>query len=89
MADASFSAEAGALSSWWGWFSAPIAALFGAGVAWGATRATQRDHGRRLDAIEEDLPGQLRLIDDKMDRNHREIMRMIVSLATGFKSDED
>ena len=84
MADV-FSAETGALPTWWNWVVGPFLSLFVAGSAWGVARSTQKDHARRLDQLEKDVPKGIQTIAEKMDDNHREVMRMIVNLASGRK----
>lgn len=65
----------------WDWAWPALSSLFGAGAMWGATRATAADHGRRLERLEESVPAAMSTIAEKIDDNHREVMRMIVSLA--------
>ncbi len=80
MAD-TFPADTAAVPSWWAWVAGPVMSLVGVGAAWGATRATQRDHGRRLDTLEQDQGEGFKELADKIDNNHREVMRHIVNLA--------
>ena len=58
-----------------------LSSAFGAGVVWGASRASVLDHDRRLTRLEDSVPEAMKSIADKIDDNHREAMRMIVSLA--------
>jgi hypothetical protein len=73
------------LSGIWEWGWAALSSLFGAGVMWGATRTTAADHGRRIARLEERVPAAMTEIGEKIDENHREVMRMIVSLAAHKK----
>ena len=70
-----------ALSWLWDWGWPALSSLFGAGAMWGATRATAADHGRRISRLEESVPAAMTNIGEKIDDNHREVMRMIVNLA--------
>jgi hypothetical protein len=65
----------------WDWIWPALSSAFGAGAMWGITRATAVDHDRRLNRLEETVPAALQAIGDKIDDNHRETMRMIVTLA--------
>ncbi|MDE2471137.1 MAG: hypothetical protein KGL35_20940 [Bradyrhizobium sp.] len=52
-----------------------------AGGARSRAEAAAAEHDRRLGALEKAMPDGLKLLGDKMDANHREVVRMIVDLA--------
>lgn len=60
-----------------------ISAIFGAGLGWGATRTTVNDHARRLNKLEEDGPAHIAGLEGKIDRNHAQLVGLIVDLARG------
>ena len=65
----------------WSWVWPALSSAFGAGAVWGVTRSTAADHDRRLTRLEDSVPAVLQSIGEKIDENHREVMRMIVNLA--------
>jgi hypothetical protein len=62
------------LKSWGG----ALAGLFAAGVAWGDSRRSITEHTREIASLGE---GQKRL-EEKLDRNHNELVKLIVGLAS-------
>jgi hypothetical protein len=51
------------------------------GFVWG-TRSKLADHDRRIELMENDYARDLRRLEAKLDGNHLEMTRMLMSLAT-------
>ena len=54
---------------------------------WG-TRASIEDHGRRLEALELDVPADIRRLEEKIDQHHNVVMGLLINIARGRKGDD-
>lgn len=59
------------------------AAVFGGGVVWGTSHATQADHARRITALEANRSSDIARLESKIDGNHSQLVTLIVGLASG------
>ena len=80
--------DAGAFSWLGDWIWTAASAAFGGGIIWGAHRSTSVDHARRLESLEKAVPDGVRMLGEKIDANHRDVMRMIVAIASSKRGEE-